>query len=481
MVNKKLEFEDVYDLFAVRITLNSDPEDEKMDCWNAYSIVTSIYNPNPERLKDWISIPKSNGYESLHTTVMGPKGQWVEVQIRTTRMDEIAEKGYAAHWKYKENNNKPATHGLDNWLTQIREVLEDQDGNALEFLDEFKMSLYADEVFAFTPKGMLKKLPKGSTALDFAFEIHTEIGAKCLGAKVNGKLVPLSYTIKTGDQIEILTSAKQNPNKDWLDFVITTKARTKIKQSLKDEKRLIASLGKESLARKMKNSGFDYSIDNLNKLVSYYKVDDELELTYRIGINAIDKEKIKLKDILIESKSVHKQGTERETKNLKKKTSNELLLGDATVDLNFSMAKCCSPIPGDKVMGFITVGGEVKVHQTKCKNAANLMTKYGYRIIKARWADDPIIEEEFEAELEIRGIDSLGLVSKVTDIVSKQLKVNMKSISFESLDGTFIGKMKLQVTDTKHLNQLMTELKGIDQYIKVSRIFQDNIPNKYNH
>ena len=480
MQSKKLEFEDVYDLFAIRIIIDSDPEDEKMDCWNVYSVITSIYRPNPERMRDWISIPKSNGYESLHTTVMGPKGQWVEVQIRTARMDAIAEKGYAAHWKYKEKNkNSKATHSLDTWIQQIREVLENQEGNALDFLDEFKMSLYADEVFAFTPKGLLKKLPKGSTTLDFAFEIHTEVGAKCLGAKVNGKLVPLSYEIKNGDQIEILTSAKQKPRKDWLDLVKTSKARTRIKQSLKDEKRVVASLGKESLGRKMRNAGYDYNDANVNKLIKHFNVSDELELTYKIGVGSIDKEKIKLDKILVETKSTYKAGTDRQT-NLKKKTSNELLLGDATVDLEYTLAKCCKPIPGDKVMGFITVAGEVKVHLTSCKNAANLMSKYGYRIIKARWSDDPDLEEDFEASLEISGIDSLGLVGKVTDIVSKQLKVNMKSISFESLDGTFIGNLRLQITGKEHLEQLMKELRGIDEYIKVNRIRVESISSSEN-
>ncbi|MBT8326431.1 MAG: bifunctional (p)ppGpp synthetase/guanosine-3',5'-bis(diphosphate) 3'-pyrophosphohydrolase [Bacteroidia bacterium] len=471
MVKKKLEFEDVYDLFAIRVIMDSDYEEEKMDCWNVYSIVTSIYKPNPERLRDWISIPKSNGYESLHATVMGPKGQWVEVQIRTKRMDEIAEKGYAAHWKYKQSAN--GANSLDKWLHQIREVLEIQESNALEFLDEFKMNLYADEVFAFTPKGMLRKLPKGSTSLDFAFDIHTEIGAKCLGAKVNGKLVPLSYEIKNGDQIEILTSAKQKPNKDWLAFVKTTKARTKIKQSLKDEKRVIASLGKESLERKLKNAGYENSVENMNKLIVYFKAEDELELTYQIGVGTIDKEKIKLSEILIDSRHVHKAGTEKETTKVKKATSDELILGDANVELEYSFAKCCNPIPGDKVVGFITVGGEIKIHQTKCKNALNLMSKYGYRIIKAKWATDSPSFESFEAALEIRGIDSLGLVSKVTDIVSKQLKVNMKSISFESLDGTFVGKLTLQVADTEHLDQLMSELKSIDEYINVNRVSLD--------
>lgn len=478
MVTKKLEFEDLYDLFAIRIILDSEPEDEKMDCWNVYSIITSIFKPNPERMRDWISIPKSNGYESLHITVMGPKGQWVEVQIRSSRMDQIAEKGYAAHWKYKENGQAQTTsNNLDNWLSQIREILEDQEGTALDFLDQFKMNLYAKEVFAFTPKGMLRKLPKGGTALDFAFDIHSEVGAKCLGAKVNGKLVPLSYEIKNGDQIEILTSAKQKPNKDWLNFVKTSKAKNKIKQSLKDEKRAVASIGKESLARKMRNAGFDYNTDNLNKLVAYYKTEDELELTYQIGKGTLDKEKIKLNDILVETTKVHKPGSgKEESARLKKKTSSELLLGDATIDMDYTLAQCCSPIPGDRVMGFITVSGDIKVHQTGCKNAQNLMSKYGYRIIKAQWAGDGTVEDEFEAALEISGIDSLGLVSKVTDIVSKQLKVNMKSISFESLDGTFVGTLRLQVSDKEHLEQLMDVLKGIDQYVKVIRIDLDNVP-----
>ena len=477
MVSKKLEFEDVYDLFAIRIIIDSDPEDEKMDCWNIYSIITSIFKPNTERMRDWISIPKSNGYESLHTTVMGPKGQWVEVQIRSTRMDDIAEKGYAAHWKYKgKDENYKATNSLDNWIQQVREVLETQEGNALDFIDEFKMSLYADEVFAFTPKGMLKKLPQSSTALDFAFEIHTEVGAKCLGAKVNGKLVPLSYEVKNGDQIEILTSNKQKPNKDWLAFVKTGKARTRIKQSLKDNKRVVANLGKESLSRKMRNAGYVINTENMNKLIAFYKVEDELELTYQIGEGIIDKEKIKLQEIFVETKSTHKAGIVKEFNTLKSKTKNELILGDDNVEMDYSMANCCNPIPGDKVIGFITVMGEIKIHQTSCKNAANLMSRFGYRIIKANWSDDVTTQEDFEAALEISGIDSLGLVSKVTDIVSKQLKVNMKSISFESLDGTFIGKLKVQVSDTEHLDQLMNELKSIDEYVKVTRTILETIP-----
>lgn len=469
MRKKNLEFEDVYDLFAIRIILDSEAEDEKMDCWNVYSIITSIYKPNPDRMRDWISIPKSNGYESLHATVMGPKGQWVEVQIRTRRMDEIAEKGYAAHWKYKEASEGQTS--LDEWVARIREVLDSQEGNALDFVDEFKMNLFAEEVFVFTPKGELRKLPKGATALDFAFEIHTEIGAKCLGAKLNGKLVPLSYELNNGDQVEILISNKQKPTKDWLDLVVTAKAKTKIKQSLKDEKRLIASLGKEALLRKFRHSGFDYNVENVNKLINFFNLPDELELTYLIGSEKIDKEKIKIKEILKDEEIVHKSGSgPKEVDHATKRREDEIILGDDSVDLEYSFAQCCSPIPGDKVVGFITVQGEIKIHRTNCKNAVNLMSKYGYRIIKARWAKDAQPSEYFEAAVRISGVDSLGLVGKVTDIISKQLKVNMKSISFESLDGTFIGRLVLEVSDTTHLDQLMKELKYIDEHINVQRV-----------
>lgn len=471
MRKKNLDFEDVYDLFAIRIILDSEPEDEKMDCWNVYSIITSIYKPNPDRMRDWISIPKSNGYESLHATVMGPKGQWVEVQIRTRRMDEIAEKGYAAHWKYKEASEGQSS--LDDWVARIREMLDNQEGNALDFVEDFKMNLFAEEVFIFTPKGELRKLPKGATALDFAFEIHTEVGAKCLGAKINGKLVPLSYELKNGDQVEILTSNKQKPTKDWLDFVITSKAKTKIKQSLKDEKRLVASLGKEALQRKFKSAGLDHNLENINKLISHFKLADELELNYLIGTEKIDKEKLKLKDLLENSdnQTVHKPGTGYQESLAKaKKHDNEIILGDDSVDMDYSFAQCCSPIPGDRIVGFITVQGEIKIHRTNCKNAMNLMSKYGYRIIKARWAKDAQPNEAFDAAVRIAGVDSMGLVGKVTDIISKQLKVNMKSISFESLDGTFIGRVVLEVTNTVHLDQLMDELRKVDEHISVKRV-----------
>jgi GTP pyrophosphokinase len=472
MRKKNLEFEDVYDLFAIRIIMDSEPEEEKMDCWNVYSVVTSIYKPNPDRMRDWISIPKSNGYESLHATVMGPRGQWVEVQIRTRRMDEVAEKGYAAHWKYKESSE--GNNSLDNWLNQVRDVLENQEGNAIEFLDEFKMNLFAEEVFIFTPKGDLKKLPKGSTALDFAFDIHTEVGAKCLGAKINGRLVPLSYKLRNGDQVEVLTGPKQKPNKDWLDMVVTAKAKTKIRQSLKEEKRKIAFDGREILHRKLRNAGFDYNQENINKLLQHFKLEDELELNFLTGKEKIEKDQLKVKEIFSKPELRHKSRGESEYKKAGSKSNEEIILGDESIDLEYSFAKCCTPIPGDKVVGFITVGGEIKIHQTNCKNAVNLMSKYGYRIIKARWAEEQQDTESFDAAIEITGIDRLGLVGKVTDIVSKQLKVNMKSISFESLDGTFVGHLVLEVSDTDHLDKLMNELKSVDDYVKVKRILVES-------
>jgi GTP pyrophosphokinase len=313
----------------------------------------------------------------------------------------------------------------------------------------------------------------GASALDFAFEIHSEVGAKCLGAKVGGKLVPLSYEVKNGDQIEILTSAKQKPNKDWLEFVKTSKARTKIKQSLKDEKRQVASLGKEALLRKFKNANHQPTLANMNKVIQYFNAEDELDLTYKIGTEQIDKEKIKLAQILVDNKTGHKSGTGFIAKKTKPTKNDELVLGDNSVKLDHSFAKCCNPIPGDKVVGFITVGGEIKIHQTQCKNAMNLMSKYGYRIIKASWGADASKMENYEVRLRITGLDTMGLVAKLTDIISKQLKLNMKSISFESKDGTFTGMLSLDVSDTQALNELKEEIKAIDPHLKVFRITED--------
>jgi GTP pyrophosphokinase len=462
-------FEEVYDLFAIRITIDSVPEREKIDCWNVYSIVTNIYYPNPDRLRDWVSTPKSNGYESLHTTVMGPMGKWVEVQIRTRRMDDIAEKGYAAHWKYKESTAE--ANNLDLWLMKIREVIENPQENALDFLDDFKLSLYSEEVFVFTPKGELRKLPLKSTILDFAFDIHSEVGASCIGAKVNNKLVPISHVLQNGDQVEIITSSKQKPNRGWLDFVITAKAKGKIKQLLKEEKRLKAEEGREILSRKFRNSKIEMSKENLRNLCTVLKIPSESDLFYLLASGGLNKETLQLKELLGSYKGPKEHLKGKGEKKSTKPKEDAIVLGETDTQLDYSFAKCCSPIPGDEVVGFITIGDGIKIHRTNCKNAQSLMSNYGYRIIKARWASQPIIDDyPFEAGIEISGIDSIGLVSGITDIVSKQLNLNMKSISFSSLNGTFTGHMVLFITSTVHLEALMDKIKEIDKFINVRRV-----------
>ncbi|MFT7591306.1 MAG: guanosine-3',5'-bis(diphosphate) 3'-pyrophosphohydrolase, partial [bacterium] len=469
MQKQKVEFDQVYDLFAVRIIVNSKPTREKLDCWNIYSIVTSIYRPNPDRLRDWISTPRSNGYESLHTTVMGQSGKWVEVQIRTIRMDEIAEMGYAAHWRYKEGN--VGESGIDDWLGRIREILENPQSNAIDFLDDFKLNLFSEEIFVFTPKGDIIKLPKDATTLDFAFEIHTEVGSKCIGAKVNSKLVPLSHQLQRGDQIEIITSTKQKPTKGWLEFVVTGKARTKIKQVLKEEKRKKAADGKEILARKFRNWKLLLNTENMRILCLYFGIMGEQDFFVLVADDKIPKSSLSYKEIVSnykERKEPSKKNNERPVDSSKK--AGDLIIGeDDSLDLEYSFAKCCSPIPGDEVVGFITVGDGIKIHRTNCKNAERLMSNYGYRIIKARWAGFPIINHSFAAGLEITGIDSVGLVSKVTDIISKELKVNMEAVSFKANDGTFIGNLVIEIDSTQHLEGLIRKIKSIDKHIEVIR------------
>ncbi|MFT5724128.1 MAG: guanosine-3',5'-bis(diphosphate) 3'-pyrophosphohydrolase [Bacteroidia bacterium] len=469
MQKQKVEFEQVYDLFAVRIIVKSTSEREKLDCWNIYSIVTSIYRPNPDRLRDWISTPRSNGYESLHTTVMGQLGKWVEVQIRTVRMDEIAEMGYAAHWRYKEG--QVGDSGLDDWLGRIREILENPQSNAIDFLDDFKLNLFSEEIFVFTPKGDIKKLPTAATALDFAFEIHTEVGSKCIGAKVNGRLVPLSHELARGDQIEIITSSKQKPTKGWLDFVVTGKARTKIKQVLKEEKRLKAADGKETLARKFRSWKVPLNTENMRILCLHFGVMSEQDFYVLVADDKMPKSTRSYKEIISnhkERKEPLKKSNERPPDSNKK--VGDLIIGeDEGLEFDYSFAKCCSPIPGDDVMGFITVGDGIKIHRTNCKNAERLMSNYGYRIIKARWAGFPLIDHSFLAGLEIIGVDSVGLVSKVTDIISKELKVNMEAVSFKATAGTFIGNLVIEIDSTHHLEGLIRKIKSIDDHIEVIR------------
>lgn len=473
MKKQNIPFEQVYDLFAIRIIIDSNYETEKSDCWKVYSIVTDFYRPNPDRLRDWISTPKANGYESLHTTVMGPKGKWVEVQIRSKRMDEIAEMGFAAHWKYKDSQSA-ADSSLEEWLMKVREILENPDNNAMDFLDDFKLNLFAEEVFVFTPKGELKKLPTNATALDLAFEIHSDVGSRAIGAKVNNRLVPLGHKLSNGDQVEIITSNKQKPNEDWLDFVVTGKAKSKIKLLLKDEKRAIAEMGKEILERKFRNHKVPLTQENLHIVQTYFKLHSLLDLYYYIATDKIDKSDINIEEILRynQSKTIEKKTALEELKTRKKKKgeTDSIIIGDDN-DLDYTFAKCCSPIPGDDIFGFITIGEGVKVHRTNCPNAIGLMSNYGYRILKAKWAHTPIKNEKaFLAGVKISGIDSVGIISNITNIISQELKVNMQSITVESHEGTFEGRIMLFIYDTAHLDELMTKLRDANSLITVSRI-----------
>lgn len=470
MRKKNIPFDEVYDLFAIRIILNSKPENEKSDCWKAYSIVTDLYRPNPDRLRDWISSPRANGYESLHTTVMGPRGQWVEVQIRTNRMNEIAEKGFAAHWKYKEEPNSDS--GLDQWIQKVRELLSNPEANALDFLDDFKMNLFSDEIFIFTPKGSLIQLPIEATALDFAFEIHTDIGASCIGAKVNHKLVPLSHKLQNGDQVEIITSSKQSPKEDWLNFVVTAKAKSKIKSSLKEEKRKIAEQGKEILERKLKSLKVTYNTDNLYKLSYYFKLPTTLDLFFNVAQGKIDVKQLKefvASEKVIENKpeKIDPSLSENFIKKVKIDTNDTLLIGEDLQKLDYKLSSCCNPIPGDDVFGFVTVGEGIKIHRTNCPNATKLMSNYGYRIVKARWNSQK--ELAFLTGLHITGIDDVGLINKITTVISGDFKVNMRSITVDTEDGIFEGSIMVYVNNTIHLDNLINKLKEVPGVTSVAR------------
>ena len=470
MKSKNIPFEEVYDLFAIRIILDSLPEHEKADCWKAYSIVTDLYRPNPDRLRDWVSSPKGNGYESLHTTVMGPKGQWVEVQIRTLRMNEIAEKGFAAHWKYKESSSD---NGLDQWITKVREMLNNPEANALDFLDDFKMNLFSDEIFIFTPKGALLQLPLGATALDFAFEIHTDVGAKCIGAKVNHKLVPLSYKLQNGDQVEIITSSKQTPKEDWLNTVVTAKAKSKIKSSLKEEKRKVAEMGKEALERKLKSLKITYNTDNINKISYFFKLPSTQELFIAVAQGKVELKD--LKDYLASEKEIENRGIEKNDdqkidailNKVKGKESDTLLIGEDLQKIDYTLAACCNPIPGDDVFGFVTVNEGIKIHRTSCPNAAQLMANYGYRVVKAKWNKQQ--ELTFLTGLHIIGIDDVGLINNITKVISNDFKVNMRSITVDTDNGIFDGSIMIFVNDKEHLDHLIENLLLVKGVTAVTR------------
>lgn len=469
--NKNVAFEEIYDVFAIRIIIDAEPELEKTDCWKTYSLVTDFYRPNPDRLRDWVSHPKQNGYESLHTTVMSPTGKWVEVQIRTVRMDEIAEKGLAAHWKYKENKEEKS--GFDQWIGQIRELIESKDSDALDFIDDFKLNLFTDEIFVFTPNGELKSLPSNATALDFAFEVHSEVGAKCIGAKVNHKLVPLSYQLKSGDQIEILTSSKQKPKKDWLNYVVTSKAKSKIKSSLKEAKKVIAADGKEILQRKFNSLKLELTELNLKELLKLYDFSEHTEMYVQIANGKLDLSKIKP---LIQKGGVLKHGSVTQTikesfETLYKKVAgkkDELVIGDSNDKLDYKLAPCCNPIPGDDVFGFITINDGIKIHRNNCPNAKQLRANYAYRILKTKWKSKEVID--FLTGVKFSGLDNVGLVNQITSFISKEKDVNMKSISFESEGGVFEGKIMLYVDDKQHLNDLIGHLKKFEGIEKVERI-----------
>ncbi len=468
--DKGVDFEEIFDVFAIRIILDS--ESEKSDCWKVYSIVTDYYIPNPERLRDWISYPKKNGYESLHTTVMSPTGKWVEVQIRSKRMDDIAEKGLAAHWKYKEGNSNPS--GFDKWISEIREIIENK-SNTSDFLNEFKTNLYNEEIYVFTPKGDLFTLPKKATALDFAFFVHSDIGVKCIGAKVNSKLVPLSYQLKSGDQIEILTSNKQTPKEAWLDFVITSKAKSKIKQSLKEEQKTIASLGKENLIRKLNSLKLDFSESNLSILLKYFNFKEHTEFYYQIANGNVNLSKIKE----IEQKSGSLYLSSSISKSIKstfesivkkvKGTDHEILIGDGKDQkLDYKLAQCCNPLPGDNVFGFITISDGIKIHRKNCPNAKQLRANYAYRILTAKWKSK--IGDAFITGLKFIGIDNVGLLNELTTIISDLEKVNMKTLNFDSKDGVFEGTIMLYVYDKEHLDHLIQKLRNIEGIEKVVRM-----------
>lgn len=475
MKNKGVAFEEVYDLFAIRIIVDAPIEREKEDCWKVYSMITDEYKPSTERLRDWLSNPKSNGYEALHTTVMGPAGRWVEVQVRTKRMNEIAEKGLAAHWKYKEGTTDESR--FDQWFHQIREALSNQDSNSLDFLQDFKTSFLAEEIYVYTPKGDVKMLPVGATALDFAFSVHTAVGSRCISAKVNHKLVPISHKLRSGDQIEIITSAKQKPNEDWLNFVITSKARAKIKDVLKEEKRKIADEGKYMLQRKLEGIGAAMNQTNIEELAVFYKRPSSLDLLYDISIKKIDLKELKEftvhGDKLVPPKPVKPAEPKpefdpaKQAGNLPKKDTELIIFGESSDKIMYTLANCCKPIPGDDVFGFISTGEGLKIHRTTCPNAARLMANYGHRVVKTKWAKNK--EISFLTGLKIIGMDDVGVINKITNIISGELKVNINALSIESKEGLFEGNIKVFVHDKEELDVLVDRLKSLNGIESVDR------------
>lgn len=476
---KAVAFEEVYDLFAIRVILNSAPEKEKEECWKVYSLITDEYTPSPERLRDWLSNPKSNGYEALHTTVMGPQGRWVEVQIRTRRMNEIAEKGLAAHYKYKEGSSDEDR--FDKWFGQIREVISSQDTDSVDFLEDFKTSFLAEEIYVYTPKGDVKMMPVGSTALDFAFSIHSAIGSKCIGAKVNHKLVPISHKLRSGDQIEIITSNKQKPNEDWLGFVVTAKAKSKIKDALKEEKRKVADDGKYLVQRKLEGMGAAFNQHNIDELVNFYKMQSQLDLFYNIAVRQIDLKELKDFHVLGDKleapkpvKLVHEAKPEGEARlQVPKKDSELIIFGESSDKIMYNLAKCCKPIPGDDVFGFVTTGKGITIHRINCPNAAQMMANYSHRIVKTKWAKNK--EISFLTGLKIVGMDDVGVINKITNIISGEMRINIAALTIESSEGLFQGTIKVFVHDKEELDELVERLKKLHGIQSVIRLDEEEL------
>lgn len=473
MKKKGVAFEEVYDLFAIRVILHSPPEKEKEDCWKVYSFITDEYTPAPERLRDWLSNPKSNGYEALHTTVMGPQGKWVEVQIRTERMNEIAEKGLAAHWKYKEGTSDESR--FDKWFQQIREVLNNQDSDSVDFLQDFKTSFLAEEIYVYTPKGDVKMLPVGSTALDFAFSIHSAVGSQCIGAKVNHKLVPISHKLRSGDQVEIITSSKQKPTEDWLHLVVTAKAKNKIKDALKEEKRKVADEGKYVLQRKLEGMGAAFSQHNIDILTTFYKLPSSLDLFYQISVKELDLKELKEFHVLGDKLEAPRPSRPAETKQevhaaasaAGKKDAELIIFGESSDRIVYNLANCCKPIPGDDVFGFVTTGKGLTIHRTNCPNAAKLLANYGHRVVKTKWAKNK--EISFLTGIKIVGLDDVGVIHKITNLISGELKINISALTIEAREGLFEGNIKVYVHDKDELEMLVNRLKKLPGIETVDR------------
>lgn len=476
MRKKDVTFEEVYDLFAIRIIINSPPEGEKADCWKVYSMITDEYTPSPERLRDWLSNPKSNGYEALHTTVMGPQGKWVEIQIRSKRMNEIAEKGLAAHWKYKEGASDESR--FDKWFQQIREVLNMEDNDSINFLQDFKMSFLAEEIYVYTPKGDVKMMPVGSTALDFAFSIHSAIGEQTIGAKVNHKLVPISHKLRSGDQVEIITSGKQHPTEDWLSFVVTAKAKSKIKDSLKDEKRKIADEGKYIVQKKLENFGAAYNQHNIDTLTAYYKLNSSLDLYYQVAIKNLDLKELKELQLLgdrLEPPKPVKAPVETRPESItpaQRKDTELIIFGESSDKIVYTLANCCKPIPGDDVFGFVTTGKGLTIHRTNCPNATRLLSSYGHRVVKTKWAKNK--EISFLTGIRIIGIDDVGVINKITNLISGELRININALTVEAKEGLFEGSIKVYVHDKEELDEAVKKLKQLSGIHSVDRFDTEN-------